>query len=495
MAPQLRTGSAGGLTKTDFMSGVQCHKLLWLRRHEPDAKELQPDRVLQDLFDQGNLVGAMARNRFPGGVLIPYAASRAERARLTTEVIAAGGTIIFEASFLVDDIFVACDVLMLENDQWRLIEVKSSSKQKDEHIADLAVQAYVLARSGLRVGHVEVMHLNPDFRHPDHGDLFVRTDVTAPVVQRVADVPDEAARQLAVLDGPEPQVSIGLQCSEPWSCAFHDRCWPDDEQHIAQLYNVGPKKAAAYMASGIHRIDELPKDAKLPFAARRQRTALTTGQLIVERTLRAALAPFDDLSLGFLDFETISRAVPVWPAMAPWGMAAAQFSYHESTPDGGYRHVEHLAEGPQDARPLVAERLVEATRRAAKVFTYSSFEKTRIRALMADLPSLAPELSALEGKLVDLLPIVRDHVYHRAFRGSFSLKFVLPALVPDLSYNDLVIVDGRLASVEIARLLFVADRIPPDERDRVRRDLLAYCERDTWAMVRLLDELRALCGS
>jgi hypothetical protein len=107
---------------------------------------------------------------------------------------------------------------MRENDQWRLIEVKSSSKQKDEHIADLAVQAYVLARSGLRVGHVEVMHLNPDFRHPDHGDLFARTDVTAPVVQRVADVPDEAARQLAVLDGPEPQVSIGLQCSEPWSC-------------------------------------------------------------------------------------------------------------------------------------------------------------------------------------------------------------------------------------------------------------------------------------
>jgi hypothetical protein len=249
------------------------------------------------------------------------------------------------------------------------------------------------------------------------------------------------------------------------------------------------------MASGIHRIDELPKDAKLPFAARRQRKALTTGQLIVERTLRAALAPFDDLSLGFLDFETIARAVPVWPAMAPWGMAAAQFSYHESTPDGGYRHVEHLAEGPQDARPLVAERLLEATRRAAKVFTYSSFEKTRIRALMADVPSLAPELAALEGKLVDLLPIVRDHVYHRAFRGSFSLKFVLPALVPDLSYNDLVIVDGRLASVEIARLLFVADRIPPDERDRVRRDLLAYCERDTWAMVRLLDELRTLCGS
>jgi len=484
-----------GLTKTDYMSGVQCHKLLWLRRHEPDAKELQPDKVLQDLFDQGNLVGAMARDCFPGGVLIPHETSRAERARLTREVIAAGATIIFEGSFLVDDIFVACDVLIRESAGWRLIEVKSSSKQKDEHVTDLAVQAYVLSRSGVLVARAEVMHLNPDFRHPDHGDLFARTDVTAAVIDRIGDVPDESARQLAMLEGPEPAVAIGLQCSDPWSCAFHDRCWPNDEQHISLLYNVGPKKAAAYMARGIHRISELPKDAKLPFAARRQCRALASGQLIVEKTLRDALAPFEELPLGFLDFETVSRAVPVWQAMAPWGMAAAQFSYHESLPGGDHRHVEHLAEGPQDARPLVAERLVEATRNAAKVVAYSPFEKTRIRALITEVPALAPELAALEAKLVDLHPILRDHVYHPAFRGSFSLKYVLPAMVPDLSYDDLVIVDGRLASVEIARLLFVADRIPAAERDRVRSDLLAYCKRDTWAMVRLLDELRRLCAS
>jgi hypothetical protein len=302
------------------------------------------------------------------------------------------------------------------------------------------------------------MHLNPAFRHPDVGNLFARTDVTAAVMQQTIDVPDEAARQIAMLAGPEPSVQIGIQCSAPWDCVFHDRCWPDDPQHIALLYNVGPKKAAAYMARGIHRIDQVPAHEKLPFAARRQVKALACGELIVERTLRTALAPFDDVPLGFLDFETVARAVPVWPAMAPWGMAAAQFSYHESVPGGGYRHVEHLAEGPLDARPLVAERL-----------------------------------AALEAKLVDLLPVLRDHVYHPAFRGSFGLKHVLPALVPDVSYNDLVIVDGRLASVEIARLLFVADRVPPDERDRVRHDLLAYCERDTWAMVRLLETLRTLC--
>jgi predicted RecB family nuclease len=482
------------LTKTDFMSGAQCHKLLWWRRHEPDAVELQPNKVLEDLFDQGNLVGALARERFPGGVLIPYARSRAERARLTADAVAAGAMVIFEASFQVDEIFVACDVIVRDATGWRLFEVKSSSKQKPEHIPDLAIQAYVLEQSGLTLTRIAVMHLNADFRHPGTGDLFASTDVTDAVRERMVTVAEEAERQLRMLKGPVPDVPIGANCADPWDCVFRERCWPQEDGHIGMLYNVGAKRAAQYMAKGVHFIDHIPKDAKLPFAAQRQRRSLAGEPLIVEPTLADALEPFDVEPLGFLDFETISRAVPVWDAMGPWGMAAAQFSYHEALPNGAHRHVEHLAEGPQDARPLVAERLIEATRHAKKIVTYSSFEKTRIRDLAAQVPALAHDLKALEAKLVDLLPVVREHVYHRAFRGSFSLKGVLPALVPDMTYHDLVIVDGRVASVEIARLLFVADRIPLEERDRVRRDLLEYCKRDTWAMVRLLQELRLLAG-
>lgn len=482
------------LTKSDFIAGAQCHRLLWWRRHEPDAVELQPDRVLQDLFDQGNLVGGLARERFPGGVLIPHQRSRAERARQTTEVIAAGATVIFEASFLFEGTFVACDVVIREPEGWRLIEVKSSTRRKDEHIVDLAVQAWVLGQCGLDVARVDVMHLNGDFRHPDTNDLFATTTVTDEVFAWLPRVPDEVRRQLVVLEGALPEVPIGLHCSEPWDCAFAPRCWPEDAQHISRLYLVGPKRAAQYMARGVHRIEQLPPTEKLSFTARRQLRSMERGECIVEPKLGAALGALDDEPIGFLDFETIARAVPVWNAMAPWGMAAAQFSYHESVPGGTYRHEEHLAEGPGDARPLVAERLVAATRGAAKVVTYSSFEKARIRALRETVPKLAAELTTLEGKLVDLLPIVRDHVYHPRFLGSFSLKQVLPALVPELSYDDLVIVDGRVASVEIARLLFVADRIPAAERDRVRHDLLEYCKRDTWAMVRLLEVLRGLAA-
>ena len=136
--------------------------------------------------------------------------------------------------------------------------------------------------------------------------------------------------------------------------------------------------------------------------------------------------------------------------------------------------------------------MVEATQNAEKVVTYSAFEKTRIRGLQEAVPELRAELEALEGKLVDLLPVVRDNVYHPDFLGSFSLKYVLHSLVPELTYDDLVIVDGLVASVEIARLLFVAGKIPQEEHDRVRQDLLNYCERDTWAMVKVLEKLREL---
>lgn len=481
------------LSKTDFLSGLQCPRHLWWRRHEPDAVELQPDKVLQDLFDQGNQVGELARAQFANGVLIDRRRGQFNEAvQRTADAIAGGAEVVFEAAFHADGLNIAADIMVRRDDGWHLIEVKSSSQCKAEHVPDAAVQAHVLAANGLAPVEISIMHLNREFLHPDVGELFTRTDVSEAVPGALMDVATEARRQLTVLEGALPEVEIGAHCFEPRECVFHDRCWPTDERHISTLYNVGPKKTITYMASGIHTLDDLKPNAKLPATARRQLRALEAGTMIIEPTLASELEALQCEPLGFLDFETIARAIPVWPAMAPWGQAAAQFSYHESSGDGTYVHNAHLAEGPEDARPVVAELLVEATQRAKKVVMYSPFEKTQIRALARAVPHLAGELLELEGKLVDLLPIVRNNVYHPAFRGSFSIKSVLPALVPELSYNDLVIVNGMVASVEIARLLFVADRIPADERDRVRQDLLAYCERDTWATVRLLEELRKL---
>ncbi|MGQ0703588.1 MAG: DUF2779 domain-containing protein [Gemmatimonadales bacterium] len=480
------------LSKSRFVAGWQCEKLLWWTVHEPDAVELQPDKVLQDLFDQGRIVGELARAAFPGGVLIdlPHNAY-AERIAATQVALDSGAPAIFEASFEAGGVFVAVDVLLRGEDGWTLIEVKSSNKLKEEHIPDVAVQAWVLRQCGLLLTRVEVLHLNPEYRHPGPGPLLVREDVTAAVEAYLPEVPPLVEHLRSVLGGPLPEKAVGLHCYEPRECPFHDRCWSPDPLHIRHLYNVGPKRTAAYLEAGIHSMHDLDPGEKLSFTQKRQLKAIRESRMVVEPTLGDELVRLEH-PLGFLDFETVARAIPPWDELAPWGPAVAQFSYHEEQRGGSTDHVGWLAEGPLDPRRELAARMLEATARARTVVTYSSYEKGRIRDLQKLLPDLAPALEELIEKFVDLLQIVRNTVYHPEFGGKFGLKHVITPLVPEVSYSDLVIVDGRVASVEIARLLFVAHRIPAAERERVRNDLLEYCKRDTWATVRLVGRLREL---
>ena len=315
--------------------------------------------------------------------------------------------------------------------------------------------------------------------------------MTAAVDEWIGRVPEEIDSQLETIAGPCPDIDIGPHCYNPRACPFLGRCWPQDRNHIKKLYLVGPKTVGKWFRKGIHWISDIPTDQKLPPAAQRQLRAMSEDRIVVEPGLAEALEPFD-CKLGFLDFETIARAVPVWPDMAPWGQAAAQFSYHETNGDGTYSHAEFLAEGPADARPILAEAMIKATRGAERVLMYTPFEKTQIRSLKKAIPDLAVELEELESKLIDLHPVIRDYVYHPEFEGSFSLKYILNPLVPDLTYDDLVIIDGLVASVEIARLLFVSGKLPEHQREKTRQDLLKYCKRDTWATVRVLERLREL---
>src|SRR3989441_8957983 len=281
------------LSKSRFTSGLQCHKKLWWEVHEKDAPELQPDKVLQDLFDQGRQVGEAARARYPSGVLIdlPHNAG-AERVAATRKALAEGAPALFKATFIADGTYVAIDVLEKQGDGYRLTEVKSSSSQKDEHIPDVAVQARVAAACGVKITAADVLHLNKQFRHPDTGDLFARTDVTGPVAAFVGQVPDEIARQREMLAGPLPDVPIGLHCFEPRECPFIGRCWPDTPDHIRNLAGVGPRRTAAYLARGITSIAELPAREKLNFTQRRQLKAMAENRLIVEPMLARELAPF-----------------------------------------------------------------------------------------------------------------------------------------------------------------------------------------------------------
>jgi hypothetical protein len=243
---------------------------------------------------------------------------------------------------------------------------------------------------------------------------------------------------------------------------------------------------------GYRSILELPEDLPLGPLADRQRRAVQAGRVVVEPTLGAALAGIA-APPAFLDFETVGLAIPVWEGCHPYDAVPVQFCAYTPDRTGALAPHAWLADGPGDPRPALAERLLAACEGTGSIVAYGAgFERDRIGELARALPHLAPRLEALVARLVDLLPVVRNHVYHPDFGGSFSLKRVLPALVPESSYEGLAIAEGQAASLALQALLFHRDELAPAERARLREDLLAYCHQDTWGLVRLLERLRGL---
>jgi hypothetical protein len=474
------------LSKSRFVAGLQCPKLLWLLTHERDAPELTPDPGLKAIFDQGSRVGELARARFPGGVLI---SNDGDRVDATREAIAAGAAVLYEASFSADDTFAAVDILQREPAGWRLIEVKSTLSVKDQHIPDAAVQVHVVERAGLPVHAVEIMHLNRDCRHPNLSNLFTRTDVAARVRALLPTIPARIAGQLAVLAGPLPVVATGPHCESPYPCPFQGRCFPSlPEHHVSSLYRGG-SEVEELLASGIERIEEIAEP--LEGIRERQRRAVQSGQVVVEGDLAGALARFL-APVAFLDFETVSPAVPCWPGCGPYETVPAQFSIHVER-GGGLVHHAWLAEGPGDSRRALALALLDGCLGAATVVAYNAgFERGCITHLAAACPDLATDLTALAGRLVDLLPVVREHVYHPDFHGSFGLKAVAPALTGH-GYDDLDVAGGDVATASLAQMLF--EPMDAEVRAKLRADLLAYCERDTWVLRLLLERLRELASA
>jgi predicted RecB family nuclease len=483
------------LSKSRFLAGLQCHKQLWWRTHEPDAPELAPSADLQARFEAGKLVGEAARGYVRGGELIGFRHYEVERKVAATQTALGGDTpAIYEAAFVADDAYAVVDILERTPRGFALIEVKSSTDVKPEHILDVGMQTYLLRRNGIAVERAEVMHLNRECRYPDLSNLFTRRDVTASVEGFLPEVPDKIAAQRAAVAGSLPDVPIGDHCFEPYECPFMKRCWPVwPDDHVSTLY-IMRRRALDLEARGYRTLHDLPGDLKLSAIQARQVRAVQAGTLVTEESLAEALAPFE-APLAFLDFETVSPAIPVWDGCRPWEQVPVQFSVHMQQPDGDYTHHAWLTAGGADPRPEQARALVAACAGAQAIVAYnSSFERSCIRLLAAAAPDLARELGSLEFKLVDLLPVVRNHLYHPKFGGSFSLKSVLPALVPDLSYGDLEIHDGAAATLALWRLVFEPQQLGRRASARMRNALLAYCERDSWATVKLLERLRVLAG-
>ena len=482
------------LSKSKFLAGLQCPKRLWWTVREPEAPELAAAGDAPAL-ERGRKVGELARARFAGGTLIdlPHDQPR-ERVEATARALREKAPAIFEASFFADDVFVAVDVLERRRRGFTLVEVKSSLDVKPEHVSDVALQVHVLGKAGLDIRRAEVMHLDRTCRYPRLSKLFSRQDVTKSVRRSLPDIAREIRSQRMVLAGPLPDHPVGPHCDDPYPCPFKARCHaPVPRHHISTLYSIRSGKVEALLRSGHETLRDLPAGFPSSPIARRQIRSARAGRMIVEPTLRSALEVLRP-PIAFIDFETVNPAVPVWHGCSPYQHVPVQWSCHWV--DGRRtRHDAWLADGSADPREPFARSLLAACKGARTLVAYhAQFEKTCLDTLAAALPRLAPGLRALQRRLVDLRPIVRDHVYHPGFGGSFSLKAVAPALVPGGGYRDLSIQGGDEAEAALEALLLDPQAMTARERAARRRDLLAYCQRDTWVMVRIVERLRGLAA-
>jgi predicted RecB family nuclease len=191
--------------------------------------------------------------------------------------------------------------------------------------------------------------------------------------------------------------------------------------------------------------------------------------------------------LHFLDFETVAPAIPRYPHTRPFQTVPFQWSDYLLHPDGSLEHREYLCGEDRDPREEFAGTLLDALGEKGTIFIYTAYEKEVAASLAEDLSPYREKLLALQARFRDLYAAVRKHFYHPEFHGSFSLKSVLPALVPAMKYESLAIQEGSLASLEYLRML--APGTSPGEKERIRKDLLTYCGHDTLGMVTIREEL------
>jgi hypothetical protein len=434
-------------------------------------------------------VEAVARLRFPGGVAVPEVERDPANAVACTRALVADASVpaVFAGVFARDGVGVGIDVLVRRaGGLFDLVEVTAGTRVRERHATHVALQLWVLAGNGVAVDRVGLLALDRQYVHAggavDPMRLFVHEDLTAPARALQPRMGPQVAAMLAALDGSAPpEIPTGGQCIRP-RCPFYEHCHTGEPLHpVSELPRLEPVQLDALRALAITDLRAVPAD--FPTL-----TVLQARACEVVRTGR----PFRDPAIGgalgaivrpahFVDFETFSTAIPVHPGTRPYENVPFQWSDHVLDGDRiVHRAFLHEASDPRRA---FAESLLAATVDAASVVVYSSFEADVLAALAIELPDLAPGLEALRRRIVDLLPIVRDHCYHPAFRGSFSLKAVVPALVPGLGYDDLAIRHGLAAMAAYEEL--VDPTTAPPRRVALRADLLAYCARDTLALVEL----------
>ncbi|MBT3642563.1 DUF2779 domain-containing protein [archaeon] len=480
------------LTKSKYLNGLQCPKLLWISVN--DKKRIpEPDISAKHNFEVGDMIGVLATKNFPNGIDLSNKEFK-ENLEKTKEAVVNRQTI-YEAGFLVDDLFSRGDILLpVGDDEWDIIEVKSASKVKDLNIHDLAFQKYIYEKAGLKIRNCILMHLNSEYLRDgeiDVEELFVQADITEKVEEFSEGIKERIEKMFVVINGEEPEFSVDDLLTIEYDNICKDEFMASlPEESIFELYRLFTKKKVELYKEGIVKMNEVPESVKLNDKQKIQRRlAHGGGQHIDDVAIKNFLGNLK-YPIYYLDFETINPAIPKFNGMKPYQRIPFQFSLHiQKEKNGVCEHVSFLAKGKADQRKEFMQALKDNLGTEGSVLVYNQgFEK----GVMNEGATAFPEFR--EWYEENILPRVKDLMipftnfdfYDSRQKGSASIKAVLPVLT-DLSYKDLDIGNGILASLEYERVTF--DDVDESDRLKVYEDLEEYCKLDTWAEVEIVKAL------
>lgn len=485
------------ISKTKFMAGVQCLKRLYLLVHEPELGG-EANGAGEAIIEQGREVGLLARQLFPGGVEVK--GGSLEQAIRTTKELLANPAVpaIFEGAFEHKGVIVKTDILQRRNEhRWRLIEVKSTANLKDHHLEDVAIQSHVLSGSGLKLASVWLAHINREYvltgTTVDPRQFFSFRNLTQRAQNLQPELTFRLRSQFCILAMPKPpNVPTGPHCISPFVCEFFHHCnQPLPKDHIGYLPRLHASAAEGLEEMGVESVHDIPADFELSEFQRRVCTAMQTGQPWFSEDLKTELEALK-YPLYFMDFESINPAVPRFQGMHPYDHLPFQWSVHiQREPGATPEHFKFLAADSSDPRTAFIASLCGALGDSGSIVVYNEqFESQRLWELAGWLPEYTQRIRGIQSRLWDLLPVVRNHVYHPAFGGSFSLKSTLPALVPAMTYEGMEVPNGQAAG--LAWQAIISGNCREAERKSKGQALLDYCGQDTLALVKLVETLRSL---
>ena len=474
------------LSKSKILSGLQCEKRLFLEIHQPDLAVISDTDEYR--FDFGYQVGEVAQNLFPGGKLIEYDPGLVKAIEETKELIANEfQSPIFEATFSFEDVLIRSDILIKEDKGYRAIEVKSATSVKDYYLNDCAVQKWVMEGAGCPVSKIELAHIDNTFvfqGNNDYSGLFYHADLTGEANSLKSAVPKWVSRFKSVLSGPEPLIEPGSQCYNPFSCPFINHCIKETVEYPVSILPRGGSVAEELKNEGIEDVRDIPEGRLTNPTHEKVRRVTISGKPEIDPEIGQYLKSLH-YPRYYLDFETIQFAVPIWIGTRPYQQLPFQWSCHIEDSQGNISHEEFLDISGSSPFKAFIDSLVKALGDKGSIFVYSAFEKTRLSELATFFPERSRKIEKIKDRLVDLLPLVRNHYYHPEMYGSFSIKAVLPTVAPDLDYSNLdEVQDG--GSAQAAFLEAINLETDLERKKDLEKKMLVYCGMDTMAMVKMM---------